>query len=211
MELEEIGMNFTANIAFEDFWGDSKNKKKLLNIYKEQLALLVDYYAERPFLFPVTPMLTAVPGYLGIPEYDKSIQEENDCIRFCGAGHEMVTVDVDGSIYPCHRFLPWVTEWPAPETPTNRQKVWEPEECAKCKLINSCPTCAGFNWEINRNTGHRTTYHCEAYKLEILASCRLEAKRLTQRFSELDNLSLEEKKQIKRRVEALWNLIEDGI
>jgi radical SAM protein with 4Fe4S-binding SPASM domain len=211
MELEEMGMNFTANIAFEDFWGDSENKKKLLMTYQEQLDRLVDYYAKKPNLFPVTPMLTAVPDYLGIPGYGKSIQEERDCTRYCGAGHEMVTVDVDGNIYPCHRFLPWVTGCPAPETPTNRQTVWEPEKCTECKIVDSCPTCAGFNWETHGNTGHRTTYHCEAYKLEVLASSMLEVKRLTRRFYELDNLDLEEKKQIKRRVEALWNLIEDGI
>jgi radical SAM protein with 4Fe4S-binding SPASM domain len=43
---------------------------------------------------------------------------------FCGAGHEMVTVDVDGEVYPCHRFLPWVTGKPAPKGQTNFQSQY---------------------------------------------------------------------------------------
>lgn len=217
IELEEMGMNFTANMAFEDFWGTPGEKDRLLGMHKEQLSRLVDYYAERPYLFPVSPLLDSVPEYLGLPHdrLDAIIQKEKkekDCTRYCGAGHEMVTVDVDGQNYPCHRFLPWVSGFSPPGEPTNRQTDWKPDECSNCKLIHSCPTCAGFNWETHKDTGTRTTFHCDAYKLEVLASARLEAIRIGQRStSELEQLPLEEKHKIRKRLNAVLNLIEEGV
>ncbi|MCP4220870.1 MAG: hypothetical protein GY765_39950 [bacterium] len=151
IQLEEMGLNFSANIVFEDFRGDEENKKHLLQVYEDQLARLVEYYLQRPELSPFSPMLTSVPEYLGLPETHRKAVDENDCVRFCGAGHEMVTVDTDGQEYPCHRFLPWVCNRPAPNLPINTQKSWRPESCEACKLLPSCPTCAGYNWEENQD------------------------------------------------------------
>ncbi|UCH97138.1 MAG: 4Fe-4S cluster-binding domain-containing protein [Candidatus Aminicenantes bacterium] len=209
IELEEMGLFFTANVGFEDIWGDQDEKKRLLEIYELQLSQLVDYYLERSDLFPVSPILTAIPEYLGIPDYGKKIKKVKK--RFCGAGHGMTAVDINGNNYPCHRFLPWITGKKAPTHEVNCIEAWKPEKCSQCKLILSCPTCAGFNWEINGDDGVRTTFHCESYKLEVLASCRLEAIKLSNSLSNLDNLSLTEKKQIKKRIEAIFDLIENGI
>jgi radical SAM protein with 4Fe4S-binding SPASM domain len=211
LELEEIGLFFTANIGFEDMWGDENKKKSLLCIYEDQLSQLVDYYAERPHLYPVSPLMTAVPEFLGLSDAGESQKKEKSIKRFCGAGHEMILFDVDGQIYPCHRFLPWVTGQPAPDFAVNCQMAWKPDECSECKLILSCPTCAGFNWESNNDTGIRTTFHCEAHKLEVLASSKLEAIRLAQKINKLTTLSLLEKKRLKKRLEAVWDLIDNGI
>jgi radical SAM protein with 4Fe4S-binding SPASM domain len=212
IQFEEMGINFTANIAFEDFWGSPERKKELLEIYEEQLSRLVDYYEANPELHPVSPMLTSLPEYLALPSFTDSMNRYNDCTRFCGAGHEMVAVDVDGNTYPCHRFLPWVSGCAPPEHPINLQTSWQPDKCANCKLIHSCPTCAGFNWEKNNDTGHRTYYHCEAFKLEVLASAQLEAIRLAKKTdSELKTMSNKEAKSVKRRVEAIRELLENGI
>ncbi len=211
IELEEMGLFFTANIGFEDMWGDETNKKKLLRIYQEQLSRLVDYYSERPHLYPVSPLLTAVPDYLGLSDQGDAMRKKQDIKRFCGAGHEMVVVDIDGKTYPCHRFLPWVTGKAAPSVPANCQEAWRPEGCAECKLILSCPTCAGFNWEVNKDTGIRSTYHCEVFKSEVMASARLEAIRLGQKMKDLDSMPDDEKRRLKLRLEAVWQLAENEI
>jgi uncharacterized protein len=195
IELEENGLNFTANIGFEDIWGDQENKKRLLGIYEQQLDILVEYYADRPDLYPVSPILEALPEYLYLPDYGKSQQKEIK--RFCGAGHEMVVIDINGNTFPCHRFLPWVSGRQAPKENANCQRAWKPDKCAQCKLILSCPTCAGFNWEINGDTGTRTTYHCDSFKLEVMASAKLEAIKLSNRFNEIDDLNQKEKRKIK--------------
>ena len=209
IEMEEMGLNFTANIAFENHWGDESKKAKLLEIYEDQLFRLINYYVERPHLYPVTPMLTAIPEYLGISSLNE--MRTDKITRFCGAGHEMVVIDVDGKRYPCHRFLPWITNRNVPKGDINCQTAWKPETCAQCKLVHSCPTCAGFNWEINGDTGIRTTYHCEAFKLEVMASCILEWKRMRRQMENIDSLPNEDKTRMERRLSAIWELIENGI
>lgn len=209
IHLEETQVYFSANVGFEDFWGDNPEKQQLLDIYEAQLDRLVDYYAQRPELYPVSPLLTAVPEYLGLPRKGTEIKNNNP--RYCGAGHEMAVVDLDGKTYSCHRFLPWVTGQPNPPQNANCQTAWAPEECAQCKLIHSCPTCAGFNWETNRDTAIRTTFHCQSFKREVLASSKLAAIRLSQKLSQVDNMSPEEKGKTKKRLEALWELMENGI
>jgi len=212
IELEEMGLFFTANIAFEDFWGNPDHKKKLLEIYNEQLMVLVDYYSEHPHLFPVYSILDSLPEYLCIPEFGINKSNDEDCTRFCGAGHEMITVDVYGEVYPCHRFLPWITGKPAPEASTNIQSRWQPDQCFNCKIVYSCPTCAGYNWEINGDPGNRTTYHCEAHKLEVLASAKLAALKLEKcKIAELEKLNPGEKREVKRRIEAIFELAENGL
>jgi uncharacterized protein len=210
IELEEMGIYFTANLPQENIWENPNNKKRLLKIYEDQLKLLVDYYVENSHLYPVYPILGILPTYLGIPEL--KLNEKKDCLRFCGAGHEMMVVDVDGSIYPCHRFLPWVSGKSGPIEPVNRQTSWKPDECNNCKIVNSCPTCAGYNWEVNGNTGIRTTYHCESHKLEVLAAAKIAALRFKKiPLSQLYPLTLRELNAMKDRVRSLLDLIEDGI
>lgn len=124
----------------------------------------------------------------------------------------MVMIDVDGSSYPCHRFAPWVTKKPAPKDKPNRQKEWGPDKCKSCKILTSCPSCAGFNWEINGDTGIRTTYHCEAIKTEFLATAKLCALRLSKlNKSELYRLSREDLELEKVRLETIHSLINGGI
>lgn len=210
IELEEMGLYFTANIVFEDIWGEPERKKALLDIYREQLLRLVDYYVDHPHLEPVGPLLRRELEFTN--HYKPLKYLDSYCVRYCGAGHEMVMVDVDGSIYPCHRFAPWIAKRPAPGLPPNRQKKWMPEKCTECKYVSLCPTCAGFNWESNGDTGIRTTYHCEAFKLELLASARLQAIRLGQRpLSDLTKLSNEEAVKVKRRIDTILELAEKGI
>ena len=73
------------------------------------------------------------------------------------------------------------------------------------------PTCAGFNWEIHGDTGMRTTFHCDAYKLEVIASCHIEWNPLKKKLKNLDNFTNEEKSRVKTRLDALWELVENGI
>ena len=123
----------------------------------------------------------------------------------------MVAIDVDGTRYPCHRFMPWVTHKPAPEENVNCQTAWKPETCVDCKLIPSCPTCAGYNREINGDTGHRTTFHCESFKLEVMASCLLEWKRLRRKLNNIGSMSDKEIVQAKARIDAIEAFIENPV
>ncbi len=208
IHLENLDILFSANFVYEDVWGSPDKKKKLLEKFDEQLAILVDYYLEHPELEPVTPLLPALPEYLGNPNH---IHTEKEA-RFCGAGRDMVTIDVDGTILPCHRFSPWVTNRPLPSMDVNRHSEWKNDKCISCKLLRSCPTCIGFNWEINGDPSMRTDFHCETYKLGVIASARIEAARILQKTEEeLSSMTPKEQLNFKRRVETLFSLIEDGV
>ena len=206
-EMEEMGVVFTANVAFENIWGDPDEKKKLLEIYAEQLSQLVDYYAARPELYPVTIVDRKIESI----HLKNDKKTDKEIKRFCGAGHEMVMVDIDGSIFPCHRFSPWISGRPAPKISQNHQSQWKPEECEDCKLLPICPTCAGYNWELNGDSGIRSTFHCEAIKLEVLASAKLQAIRIEQNQKDLSTLPQEEIHLLKRRADAILEINNNGL
>lgn len=196
IELEQMGLFFTANIVFENIWGRGEKKKEMLLEYEKQLDQLVDFYSERIDLYPVGPILSHVIEAYGKP----AIFDSNNCVRFCGAGNEMIVVDIDGTVYPCHRFLPWVTGKKAPIGKINNQTKWKPKKCETCKLVSVCPTCAGYNWQINGDTGIRTTYHCDAFKIEFIASAKLEANRISRMdISQLNKLSRKDLLRKKRK------------
>lgn len=210
IHLENMELYFNGGLVFEDIWGDFERKKKLLDIYEDQLVKLIDFYANRPDLYPPAPLFPKIPEYINNSEV-KKIKSEKEITRFCGSGHEMVTIDVDGTNYPCHRFLPICTGRNMPDKPVNRQTKWEPEKCYNCKLLPYCPTCIGFNYQENEDPAVRTTYHCDAYKLGIMASCKLEAIRLNQlKEHEFSMMSEDEKNKIRIRLDAIIDIIENG-
>lgn len=211
IELEQKGINFTANIVMEDIWGDDIRKKSLLGIYQEQLDRLVDFYAINTHLKPVYPMLNCFPNYIGFP--DKGAKMIAGIERYCGAGHEMTAIDIDGVNYPCHRFLPWTTgRGVPPPDQANCHKSWKPDKCVKCKIFPSCPTCAGFNWEVNGDTGIRTIFHCDAHKIEVKAATKLESIFLSRKSdTELNSLSPKERKKLKMKLDVIYDLMENEI
>lgn len=209
IHLEELGLEFTANLGFEDMWGDREQEAQLLKAYEDQLDKLVDYYVKNDHLYPPPPILTALPTYLGLNDQGES--QRSDCNRYCGAGHEMVVIDIDGQYYPCHRFIPWITGREAPIENGNLQSSWKPESCMNCKLVLSCPTCAGYNWEVNGDSAVRTTFHCESYKREVVASCKIEARRMLKSLDAIPTVSPEEKRQIRLRYNAINQVLYEGI
>jgi uncharacterized protein len=209
IDLEEKEIPFTANIVFEDIWKSPENKKYLLNIYEQQLNILVDFYVEHSELYPAL-FLDRRLEYIQLPT-DKSFQLRDRC-RWCGAGIEMIMYDTEGNSFPCHRFSPWVTGKPEPAKAVNKQEQWKPEICTNCNLVQMCPTCAGYNWEVNDDPEFRTTNHCEAFKLEVLASAKLQiAKLMNIAPEEINNMPKEERGNIMRRINAAEYLTEIGV
>lgn len=210
IELEEMRIPFTANLVFEDIWGTPERKSALLSTYAQQLDRLVEYYLAHSDLFPAR--LIDVKCEFLSKDWPGGRLVGADCVRWCGAGHEMVVIEVDGSRSPCHRFSSWVTGRPLPKHIVNRQTSWKPDKCNACKLALLCPTCAGFNWQVNGDSGTRTTYHCEAFKLEVQASAKLQALRLLQRTpSDLANLSPKKAHIAKFQLDTILDLATNGL
>lgn len=204
ISLEGLGLPFSANIVFEDIWGSAEQKAHLLETYAEQLDVLVAFYASRRDLFPARMLDVRIES---ISERDQAPSTSADSVRFCGAGHEMVCVNVDGSRSPCHRFAPWVTGRKLADTQANHQFTWKPDKCSACVFNHACPTCAGYNWQVYGESGTRTTYHCEAFQLEAQASAKLQALRLLQQSpKELAYLPPKEAYQMKLKLDGILKL-----
>lgn len=207
IELEEKDINFAANVVFENIWGTPREKENLLNLYNDQLSLLVDYYNDHPDLIPVS-LVNRKIEYIITPE--EVNQPNKNRLKFCGAGDQSVAVDVDGTIYPCHRFISsYNNQCAVPKEPVNQRDKWEPESCQNCKLVVICPICIGYNLQVHGDPSIRTTYHCEAFKYEILASAKLQALRITKQIASSN--SEEDKIILKRKVNAILKLMDEGI
>lgn len=208
IDMEEKEILFTANIVFEDVWGTSYEKANLLNKYMHQLKILVDYYVERPELFPPRIISHDLSGLI----IDNELLGKSIVKRWCGTGREMTMVDVDGTRYPCQRFSPWVTNRiDSPNKIQNELINWKPDSCKYCRLIFMCPTCAGYNWEKNGDVDFRTMSHCEFFKMEIMASCLYFTKMLVSSSSKEyvnSRYTLDQKKRI---IDAIIYVESNGI
>lgn len=87
--------------------------------------------------------------------------------------------------------------------------TWVNKTCNNCDLLPVCPSCAGFNWEINNDPYERTTFHCEALALEVSARCMYEAGMIA-KIKQIDSLTPAEKREIKLKVEVLRYIDENG-
>lgn len=169
IDLEEKNILFSANLVFENAWGDSESKQSLLSIYAHQLNILVDYYANRIELFPPRIISHDLRNII----LEEKMLGTTITKRWCGTGNEMTMVDVDGKRFPCQRFSPWVTNRQFTTESINKEFInWKPEKCKYCRFINFCPTCAGHNFQENGDVDERSTFHCDFFKLELQASCK---------------------------------------
>ena len=101
--------------------------------------------------------------------------------KWCGAGTDMVAIDVDGRDYPCHAFLPLAQgeracealqiEW------NNLASLRDPR-CNGCILEPLCPTCYAISHMDSGYAWRRDRALCELSKTRALACSKLEAERL---------------------------------
>lgn len=161
--IEESGMLFSANVVFENAWGNRQEKIELLEIFAEQLEILVQHYSINSNL--------EVPSLLNL-----SIQRinslENDT-HWCGSGRYMRAYDTEGNSFPCHRYAYFCAKKHYVEEDLLLNQSVSKNKCLNCQFIKACPTCAAHNWEVNNNPDIRTDYHCEFIKLQLLATAMI--------------------------------------
>ncbi len=165
--IQRKGFRLEAALAQGIEW--TKNDATL---YRQQLALLADFYHANPTIEPVnlfTKNLTAIALY----------KEKNVQRKFCGTGSHMTTHDVDEKQYGCHMFAPIVLGERAMEV---KQSDWscdsigEDPRCKSCLLKGLCPTCMGFNYRYRGNVATRDFRWCHMVLAEVMASCEFQIK-----------------------------------
>jgi len=174
--IEAMGLTLSANVVYEPVWGDKPTKRNHLVKFAEQLDFLIQHYLENPEL--------EIPTILSLP-IRLIIAPHNPEHRWCGSGLTMRCYDTDGRTLPCHRFSRFSTN-----------KIYEGQQsigqriitkCDDCNFIDACPTCPGYNWQVNGHPESRTSYHCEFIQLQFLAIAKLKYMQNNSLVSELVN------------------------
>lgn len=134
--LQDKGFMVKGFVADGEKWVDRD-----VNIFAQQLALLIDYYMEHPQIPPMS--LLAQPIYYLI--FAKGI-------RRCGTSdYTEVSVSADGRLWACHRCSPFENHgsWKIPEHLLSLSEAKHLlEECKDCRMEKICNVCPASNASI---------------------------------------------------------------
>lgn len=163
LHLHSLGFEVDADVVFEDVWGDEVSLASAVEIFSQELAKLVEYYAAHPGV--PRPKLVKRP----LVELFNSKWTRD--LTFCGAGTHLICYTASGEEYPCMRFSPVATCKPLRRLGDSPQAEGVP--CSRCVFEPICPSCQGYNYTVNGSHINRTAYHCRFFQASLLASARL--------------------------------------
>jgi radical SAM protein with 4Fe4S-binding SPASM domain len=140
--LFDFGFNYILfSPVYESGWTEEKWK-----IFEEQCVMVIDYMAE-----------LRAKGRPVVIEHFKSYTGRDNSQWPCGAGRFYVGIDIDGAIYPCHRFNKFNDNRPWQEKevcighincgitrPEFRDKfIHFNPQCNSCERLNDTPCIVG--------------------------------------------------------------------
>ncbi|WP_251615480.1 radical SAM/SPASM domain-containing protein [Pumilibacter muris] len=174
------GFNVNCNLAYDIDWSNSVNEQEL----ESQLMDLIDFYLKNPIIKPCSMLSCSIER---IQTREKS--------RYCGAGIEMRTYDVEGNVYPCHFFMPIsagdkalklgeITFYENPDT-----ERWG--ECYTCDYFNICPNCYGANYVATGDIYKKDLDMCRLFKIILRANAYFVAHRIERGILHQTELSQE--------------------
>ena len=162
IDLHRIGFEVQANVVLENVWGTHSEKIQHLKSFSNELTKLLTFYKNNPHITRTTlipPLTEFLPNPSRLSGWG---------MKLCGMGRNITTVNLDGSVYPCHRILPYYKSYEN-EIEYDRDAI-SPTLCEECELQPMCPECRSCNFEYHRSTNHKTIFHCEFTKLQLRAS-----------------------------------------
>lgn len=195
MYINKLGLIAAPSLARGVDWNE-----KDLNVYIEQLGILVDYYTRNPELYPIDLFSESLA-----PVLLTHIQE-----NYCGAGYSMCAYSPDGEKYPCHMFIPISLDrkrWNNIKDVDVRadRLFYLDEDCTKCPVANLCKKCPGLNFKDRGHLGIRDKRLCGFIRAEYEAVARYKISVLSQK--PFENLTKEDYIELKAASKLLKNLI----
>ena len=152
--IQKLGYACSGSFAFGINW----NLNEDLPILERQLKEMAEFYIKNPKI-PIAEILNINIEYL--------CYENNEPIRWCGAGKQMKAYDVNGVCYPCQSFM----ELSLGEVAKIEDMIFEQDinledpKCKDCILKNVCSTCYGMNYARTGKINERDKEHCEFNKV----------------------------------------------
>lgn len=163
IDLHTKGFLVSCNLAYGMDWSDPQNRE----ILERELNTLIEYYLENPNVEPCS-MLEMGISNVGI--------QEQDALRYCGAGISMTAYDVNGEKYPCQFFMPLSV---GDEKARLAKDIVFPKDvipaecldpkCRDCVLKSACPNCYGSNYASTGSIYKRDNSMCTLTKIMMKA------------------------------------------
>lgn len=157
--LIEQGFRVATSLAQGQTWSMEDS-----DIYREQLRILGKYYLNHQEIIPQTPFDNL---------YGQLLDENllRPARKICGCGTTIHFYDTDGTLYPCHLFLPMVNGKEhvldeIREIDFNDDTQFVSGRCFTCPLLRVCNTCYGFNYNNRDSVSKRDLNMCNLYLIE---------------------------------------------
>lgn len=172
--LYELGyQEIHANCVFERGWTVEHAR-----IYYGQLKKLADW------------ILAEGRERVYLSLFDESRyrpMDPSDNQNWCGGNGRMLSVDCDGVLYPCIRYMPTSlggkrlpitcgdirtgVDWrKLEEMQTITRRSQSTDECFYCPIAAGCSWCTAYNYQEFGTINRRATFICEMHKAESLAN-----------------------------------------
>lgn len=167
--LHNRGIKFTANTAHGITWESDS-----YDIFASEMHKLANFYIAHPDIEPVD--LIALP----LEHLARPIGQENH--RWCGAGTKLNCLGMDGTLYPCHTFMPSSQEDGTAQKTLEAFKalkgasaeILDPK-CNGCVISQLCPTCYGLNLAETGDLIKRSDSTCAFTKIRSVSSAYMVA------------------------------------
>lgn len=198
ISLYEAGYKIASSLAEGQQW---KENDEL--IYQSELKKIAEYYLTHP-----TKELEHPFNFL-FKEYTDQRVSDKLPHKNCGCGTTIAMYDTDGTLYPCHLFLPMVHGnanilEEIKEVDFTNPAALICEECKACPILKVCKTCYGYNYSQRKHITNRDKGMCKLRLVEAQTISAFQIEyftRIKKRLSDYELLmlkaSLECYKQIK--------------
>ena len=178
--MVELGYHeINANTVYERGWTIEHAKK-----YYQELKRVADYWIDNDLVD--THYLALFQDSMFCPK------EEGDDENWCGGTGYMLSMDPDGWLYPCIRYMESslgtevkplrIGHVNTGIAQTERHKkcvdclnaitrrTQSTDECYYCPIAAGCSWCSAYNYQENGTPDKRVTYSCDMHKARSLAN-----------------------------------------
>ena len=180
LHMVELGYNeINANTVYEKGWTIEHAKK-----YYKELKTISDYWVDNDLV---------ETHYLAL--FNESFfcpKEEGDDDNWCGGTGFMLSMDPDGYLYPCIRYMESSlgtdikplrighVDIGIAQTECDKncvdclnaitRRTQSTDECYYCPIAAGCSWCSAYNYQENGTPDKRVTYSCDMHKARALAN-----------------------------------------
>lgn len=183
LHMVELGYNdINANVVYEKGWELHHAKE-----FYDQLIRIADYWVDNDLV--ETHYLALFSESFFKPKPEEDLQ------NWCGGTGSMLSIDPDGYLYPCIRYMEsslgtsreplrigHVDEGIAQTECTKNcvdclnaitRRTQSTDECFYCPIAEGCSWCSAYNYQENGTPDSRCTYICDMHKARALANVYL--------------------------------------